>query len=215
MAVKGPFSFLIIFLTKFDRVFKMLRDKIHDANDLFLLSEMRAGNRAAFDSLYEKYKKDVFNEAYKRLSDADLAKDVTQDVFTSLWIKGSENEINNLPGYLYISIKNNTLRLMQRQSKFIPIPDLLEELDNNRNRADAEMLYKELTRAYDSLIESLPEQQRVIYKMRYNDHLTPDEIAQQLEISPKTVRNHLGKAITRLKAAMMLIQLLYLVVGKH
>ena len=193
----------------------MLGKKNHSADDVLLLSKLKAGNRTAFDILYEKYKKDVFNEAHKRLNDVDLAKDVTQDVFTALWIKGSERTISNLPGYLYIAVKNNTLRLMQRQNKFIPIPDLLLELDNNGNRADADILYSELTRAYGTLIESLPEQQRMIYKMRYNDQLTPDEIAVQLEISPKTVRNHLGKAINRLKAAMALIQLLCLLTVKH
>jgi RNA polymerase sigma-70 factor (ECF subfamily) len=193
----------------------MLRDKVHSAEDTFLLSEMRDGNRSAFDSLYEKHKKDVFNDAYKRLNDAHLAKDVTQDVFTALWVKASATDIHNLPGYLYVAIKNNTLRLMQRQSKFVPIPELLTELSTYRNRADAELLYKDLAKAYEALVGTLPVQQRVIYKMRYQDQLSPDEIAAQLNISPKTVRNHLGKALAHLKETFLLVELFLWIADKH
>ena len=187
----------------------MLGDKVHSPEDTKLLSLMRDGNRSAFDTLYDKYKKDVFREAYKRLSNEEQAKDITQDVFTALWVKGSQSSIDNLPGYLYIAIKNNVLRLMQRESKFVPIPDILLELSTNYNRADADLLYNELLRAYEALVESLPEQQRIIYKLRYNDNLTPDEIAEKLNLSPKTVRNHLGIALTRLKAAFMLVQVIW------
>jgi RNA polymerase sigma-70 factor (family 1) len=186
----------------------LLANKTHSVNDTSFLSQMREGVRPAFDSLYEKYKKDVFNEAYKRLSDPDLAKDITQDVFTALWVRGSQTIIDNLPGYLYSSIKNNVYRLMQREKKFVPIADLLIELDNNNNRADADLLYAELVKAYEGLIANLPEQQRIIYKMRYNENLSPDEIAEKLNLSPKTVRNHLGRALAHLKDAFLLVQLM-------
>lgn len=192
----------------------MLGNKAHTFEDTELLSQVRDGNRSAFDTLYEKYKKDVFNEAYKRLNDKEQAKDITQDVFTALWVKGSQTIINNLPGYLYISIKNSVLRLMQRESKFVPIPEVLKELNTNYNRADANLLYNELVRAYETLIESLPEQQRLIYKLRYKDNLTPDEIAKKLNLSPKTVRNHLGLALARLKAAFLLLHIIFWVTGK-
>ncbi len=192
----------------------MLADKVHSSEDTQLLAQMRDGLRAAFDAIFEKYKNDVFNEAYKRLNDKEQAKDIAQDVFTALWVKASQSPIDNLPGYFYISIKNNVFRLMQRACKFVPMPDLLLELASNQNRADADLLYKELVTAYEALVESLPEQQRIIYKLRYNDHLTPDEIAVKLNLSPKTVRNHLGIALSRLKTALMLIQLIWFFSGK-
>ena len=193
----------------------MLGDKKHNAEDTLWLSQMRDGQRMAFDRLYEKYKKDTFNEAYKRLNDKDLAKDIVQDVFTALWIKGSEMEINNLPGYLYIAIKNNVLRLMQRESRFVPVPELLAELYNNKDRADAGILYQELKNAYEALVASLPDQQRIIYQMRYDEQLSTDEIAEKLNLSPKTVRNHLGRALMRLKTTFMLLQIVFWIAGKH
>lgn len=193
----------------------MLGKKSHSMEDTLLLSQMREGKKCGFDSLYEKYKKDVFNEAYYRLNDTDLAKDITQDVFTSLWIKGAENVISNLPGYLYVSVKNNVFRLMQRQNKFVPISDLLMELTSNSNRPDANLLYNELFNAYQALVANLPVQQRVIYRMRYDEQLSPDEIAEKLKLSPKTVRNHLGRALLRIRFAFLLVQLLSWIADKH
>lgn len=186
----------------------MLGDKKHIAEDTLLLSQLRDGNVKAFDCLYDKYKKEVFNEAYKRLNNKELAKDVVQDIFTALWIIGSEKIINNLPGYLYIATKNNVLRLMQKESRFVAVPELLAELYNFKDRADAAIIYKELIAAYDALVTSLPNQQKIIYQMRYDEKLSSDEIAQRLNISPKTVRNQLGRVLARLKTTFIWLQII-------
>lgn len=192
----------------------MLSHKIHSLEDRLLLSEVKGGSRTAFDTLYGKYKVDIFEEAFKRLQDVDLAKDITQDVFTALWVRSSAADIENLPGYLYTSVKNNVYRLMQRQDRFVPMPDLLKELDNNANRADADVLYKELLKAYEELVAALPDQQRIIYKMRYDENMSPEEIAEKLNLSPKTVRNHLGRALMRLRPSIVLIQVVFLFASK-
>jgi RNA polymerase sigma factor (sigma-70 family) len=192
----------------------MLSKKAHSAEDTLLLAQLREGMRSAFDTLYDKYKADVFNEVYKRLGSVDQAKDVTQDVFIALWTKGADTVIHNLPGYFYIAIRNNVFRLMERQRKFVPIPELLSELKGNSQSADAAVLYKELRTKYEALVDNLPEQQRIIYRLRYDDQLTPEEIAQKLHLSPKTVRNHLGRALTRLKAAFLLAQVIFWMTGK-
>jgi len=193
----------------------MLAKKVHSFEDISLLAQLRQGDKVAFDRLYEKYKKDVFQEAFKRLENEEQAQDITQDVFTALYLKASENTIENLPGYLYISIKNNVYRMIQRQERFVPIPELLLELSSFSDYADANILYNELVNAYKGLVESLPEQQRIIYQMRFEEELNPDEIAERLGISPKTVRNHLGRALSSLRAATLLIQIVILFANKH
>lgn len=192
----------------------MLSGKNHTESDTLLLAQMRSGSKTAFDVLYEKYKRDVYAEANKRLHDPEQAQDITQDVFTGLWIKGSEQEITNLPGYLFISIRNKVLRTIARQDKFVPMPELLADLAESKERPDQQMLYKELLEAYEAIVNNLPDQQRIIYKMRYTENRSPEEIAELLNLSPKTVRNHLGKALASLKSAMMIIHILIYLTGK-
>jgi len=50
--------------------------------------------------------------------------------------------------------------------------------------------------------------------MRYQDELSPDEIALKLELSPKTIRNHLGRAKLKLRTTFMLFQLLVILAEK-
>jgi RNA polymerase sigma-70 factor (ECF subfamily) len=40
--------------------------------------------------------------------------------------------------------------------------------------------------------------------MRFEDDLSSQEIADRLQISPKTVRNQLGKALNKLRTSLML-----------
>ncbi|MFZ4100639.1 MAG: RNA polymerase sigma factor [Sphingobacterium thalpophilum] len=191
----------------------MLTGRVHCVMDSLLLAQLKEGSEDAFDILYEKYWSSVFDEAYKRIGHRDQAKDIAQEVLTSLWIRCADGPVENLPAWLYTATKNQVYKLFLAQERFIPISDLLNELKSYGYSADALILDKELNAAYQALIASLPEQQRVIYKMRYQDDLTPSEIASKLSLTPKTVRNHLGRALRKLRTTFMLIQFLLIIGG--
>ena len=181
--------------------------------DGVLLNQVREGNRDAFDDLYQKYWKHVYNAAYKRLSNYDQAKDIAQDVFTQLWVhlNASGTQIENLPGYLYTAVKNNVLRLLEKEKRFISIPNLLLDLESFKDHADADMLYAELERSYRAVLDKMPQQQRTIFQMRYDEELSSDAIANELHISPKTVRNQLGRALVKLKTTLFITLVCWLV----
>lgn len=192
----------------------MLTGKVHSRQDSLLLIQLSEGSIHAFDTLYEKYWNNVIDEAYKRIGDRDQAKDIAQEVFTSMWTRGTRTRIENLPAWLYTVTKNHVYKLIQKQERFVPMPDLLSELESYDDRADAAIVEKELLRAYEILIASFPDQQRIIFTMRYQDELIPNEIALRLNLSPKTIRNHLGRALIKLKTTFMVIQLLIILGGK-
>lgn len=179
-------------------------------SDCLLLKQLSDGNRFAFDALYKKYWSFVFNNAYKRLHDVALAEDVTQDVFTQLWHHTSEQEIKDLPGYLFISTRNRVIRLMERERRYQLVPDLLEHLKGLSESADAALLYQELKLTYETLIANLTEQQQLIFRLRYVDNFSAVQIAERLNLSPKTVRNQLGKISHKIRAAMFMIPVLWL-----
>ena len=181
--------------------------------DSVLLSQVREGNRDAFDDLYQKYWKNVYNAAYKRLNNYDQAKDVAQDVFTQLWIhlNASATQIENLPGYLYTSVRNNVLKSLEKEKKFVSVPDLLLNIESFKDNADADILYSELESAYRAVIAKMPQQQRTIFQMRYDEELSSDAIATELHISPKTVRNQLGKALVKLKTTLFITLVWWLI----
>jgi len=179
-------------------------------SDCLLLKQLSDGNRFAFDVLYKKYWTFVFNSAYKRLNNVSLAEDVTQDVFTQLWHHGGKQGIKDLQSYLFIATRNRVVRLLERESKYRLVPELLDHLKGLSESADAALLYQELKLAYEALIANLTSQQQLIFRMRYLENFSAMQIAEKLNLSPKTVRNQLGKISHKIRAAMFMIPILWL-----
>jgi RNA polymerase sigma-70 factor (family 1) len=185
-------------------------DSLYDAKDAELLTKLSEGSKPAFDMLYNRHWKQVFNAAYKRLNDEQQAQDIAQDVFVQLWIRGTKSPIENLSAYLQVSARNGVFKHFEKQGKLSALPDAIEEVTDEHDRADAGMLHQEFLKAFNELVETLPQQQRIIFRMRFEEDLSSQQIADQLEISPKTVRNQLGKALATLRTSLLVLQFLFI-----
>ncbi|WP_341838110.1 sigma-70 family RNA polymerase sigma factor [Chitinophaga pollutisoli] len=172
------------------------------AEDMMLLAEIRDGNSSAFDALYDKYWELVYAAAYKRLKDAVYAKDITQDIFLQLWLRREELDIDNLASYLFIAVRNNVFKWLDKTQRYIPMPELLADLDKAMDQADAELLKKELMVKYEAVVDTLTPGQREIFRLRYHDDLSTNEIANRLNISRKTVQNQLRKSVVILRSSL-------------
>lgn len=179
------------------------------ADDAKLLLLLSGGSKPAFDVLYNKYWKQVYNTAYKRLNDAERAQDIAQDVFVQLWVRGSKSPIDNLPAYLLVAARNGVFKHMEKEARYAALPDGAEELESPLGRADANMLHDEFLKAFNELIGTLPPQQQMIFNLRFNEGFTSQQIADELQISPKTVRNQMGRALTTLRKSLFLLHVLY------
>ena len=165
----------------------------------------------AFDALYEKYWEQVYNAAYKRLKDADYAKDITQDIFLKIWANRAELQIGHFAPYLFTAVRNNVFKWIEKEQKFTPIPELLTQLKQDKGSADAEMLAKEFMVKYEALVNTLTPAQQQIFRLRFNEDLSTKEIAEKLNISRKTVQNQLAKSVLQLKSSMDLLYFLLMV----
>ncbi|TCC99457.1 RNA polymerase sigma factor [Pedobacter hiemivivus] len=173
--------------------------------DQQLLLMLREGDRHAFDYLYEKHWDKVYDQAFKKLNDGTMAKDITQDVFISLWTHKETNYIDNLEAYLFSACRNNVFRQLKINNRFLPITDLIMEARVYYPQADAEILLEEFFKNYESLVSSLPAAKQTIFRMRFHEDLTTSQIAQELKISRKTVQNQLARALTILRASLLSI----------
>lgn len=177
------------------------RPDTHVADEL-LLARLKQGDNTAFDQLYERYWRQVYSAALKRLQDADLAKDATQDVFLKLWLNREQQQIERLEAYLHTAIKNKVLHVMEKEQRYTPLPELLVLLRTNKEYADAELLERELLKTYESLIQSLTPSQQQIFRMHFQNDMSTAEIAEKLSISRKTVQNQLGKAVAIVRSSL-------------
>lgn len=176
--------------------------------DQELLAMLREGDWSAFDALYDKHWHKVYANAFKKMHDPDLAKDITQEVFIYLWTHREGNYIDNLEAYLFSAVRNNVFRALKKDKKFLPIDELLLEVRIYCSEADARLLEKEFFEAYNILVEAMPAAQRSIYKMKYHENMSTIEIAERLNISRKTVQNQLTRAVHLLRASLLSIAVL-------
>ena len=183
----------------------MYQENSHQVEDALLLQQLSEGNKSAFNILYDKYWKQVFDAAYKRINDVDSSQDIAQEVFTQLWIRGSQTKIENLPAYLYVAARNTVFKFLEKQGRYTSIPEMVNQIEDPLDRADADIIFTEFLKAFNALTDALPTQQRIIFKLRFEEDLSSQQIADRLLISPKTVRNQLGKALATLRTSLLLL----------
>jgi len=181
--------------------------KIMDDNELLLL--LGNGDRSAFDALYTKYWKKVFNSAYKRLKDEGIAKDVTQDVFIQLWTRKSTSPIENISAYLAVSARNSVFKHLEKASKYTSLADCGIEPESNFGQADGILIHAEFLKGFEEILKTLTPQQQMIFNMKFNEGLSSQQIADELQISVKTVRNQMGRALQTIREAMFMFCILF------
>ncbi|SFH34060.1 RNA polymerase sigma factor [Pedobacter insulae] len=180
---------------------RMAVENLHEAEDSELLNELANGNRTAFDLLYNRHWKMVFDAAYKRVESVDDAKDIAQEVFVQLWQRRTKSPIKQIKSYLFVAARNGVFKHFEQSNKFVSNADAAHE-EQDPIHADQHLLYKEFVESFAQLVATLPPQQQQIFKMRFEQDMSSQEIAEALGISPKTVRNLLGRSLATLRASL-------------
>jgi RNA polymerase sigma factor (sigma-70 family) len=155
-----------------------------------------------FNEIYNRYWKQVFNAAYKRLGDIEKSKDITQDVFVQFFRRLKDRPIENIQAYLQASTRNAVFKFLEKQGRLSFTREIDEEIVDARADADERIRNQEFYQKFQVIVEALPDQQKIIFKLRFEEELNSLEIAEKLGISPKTVRNQLGKVLAILRSSL-------------
>ncbi|MBN9380947.1 MAG: sigma-70 family RNA polymerase sigma factor [Chitinophagaceae bacterium] len=160
-------------------------------NDDELLRQIKTGSSDAFSEIYNKYWDKTFMQAYDRLKDIKQSQDLTQDIFIRLWERRTSLDIQNLPAYLNTAVRNNVFKLVASHKVNEDCYNIAERLLPHSSSADHQLITDELIKAFHSLVDNMPPQRKKIFQLRYEQDLKTGVIAQQLNITQKTVQNHL------------------------
>lgn len=137
--------------------------------------------------------------ALRLVDDADVAEDLVQDSFMKVWMYiENKGEIYDFPSFIYRTVRNECLRYLRNNRMTLDeshIPDI-PEVDED----DIDTSYRD-ARIWKA-IDSLPEKCRAVFLMSKRDGFSNEEIAEELNISIKTVKNQMTKAFSRLREAL-------------
>lgn len=194
----------------------MFPNGLKNVSDKQLLDKVATGNVKAFRHLMLAYEPLVFNFVFKLVKSHVLAEEITQDVFLKIWEKAADfAHVESLSAWLYTVGKNHAYNKLKehaarrlREQDYAYNQDQVWELENQIHEKDLRLLVHDL-------VDQLPPQRKLIFKLKTEKGMTVDEIGQFLNLSPFTVRNQLTKSYGRIRklltenAYVLLIGLLF------
>lgn len=161
-------------------------------NDIQLIEKIKDDSYIAFETLFHRYKGKVFYFIVD-ISGGDyyLAEEIVQQVFVKLWeIRANLNIKRTVSAYLFTMSKNYFLNtIAQKSQEKLFLSQIQGNIENKT--VDSEVEYNLLLQDWERIIEKMPLARRRVYRMRYIEHLSQKEIADQLNLSENTVEAHL------------------------
>lgn len=148
-----------------------------------------------FEAVFKAYFAGLTYFAQKFVYDIDTSKEIVHDVFVKLWEKRNELDLSkSLKSYLFTSVHNRCLNYIRDNKKFDK-SDFSENVFNNYAENNDFLIEAEVKAKINSVMQKLPEKCRQIFEMNRFEGKKYHEIAQELDISIKTVEAQMSKAL--------------------
>lgn len=172
-----------------------------DLDDVELARRIRQGDHDAFRSFFEAHHKALFRFLMSKGIAEAAAEDLIQQAFIIIWEKRDGIKADrSLRGYLFRIAYTRMLNHIRDHSKFDtdePVP-----LSETRQTPEDHARHSELTEAVDDAVEAMPEKRRMVFDFCFMQGFTYRETADALDISVKTVENHMGIALKEIRTAL-------------
>ena len=158
---------------------------------------LKAGDETAFEMIFRTYYPALCNYAFTYVRDKDEAEEIVQSCFLNVWEKRGSIDIHtSLKSYLYAMVRNAGLnRLKHEKIREKHAAEVLVTSETSSESVSQKIHASELETRIMEAMEKLPTQCRLVFKLSRFEELKYAEIAEQLNISIKTVENQIGKAL--------------------
>jgi RNA polymerase sigma-70 factor (ECF subfamily) len=162
-------------------------------------------DEAAFEQVFKTHYKNLHAYAFTILKDEDEAEEMVQQVFFKLWERSENLSFSGpIAAYLYRAVHNESLNFLKHQKvKAGHQLHVAHSMKNKTEYGQGKMMRKELENKFREALNELPEQCRTVFQLSRFEDMKYREIADKLDISVKTVENHMGKALKLLRAKLV------------
>jgi len=171
-----------------------------DGDDDLLVARCLQGDKAAFESLVERYQRVLFTVALRMLGDHDEAVDATQNAFVKSYEKLATFDRNRrFFSWIYRILFNECLNAKRDRKPREPLTPDIAVVGSTSDLAEA----NERRRSVQAAILSLPIESREVVILRHFTELSYEEIGETLGIETKTVKSRLHSARQRLAELLL------------
>ncbi len=177
-----------------------LADLQKDDRELF--AAVVAGNQRSFEVLFKKYYQALCSYGFQFMEEDMAAEEIVQELFCAIWEQRETIQIEAFKSYCYRAVRNKCLnalkhlKVREEYKSHNQYQNELEEIADDDDQTD-----ERISKIQDA-IEAMPTVRQKVFKMSRYEGLKYREIAEQLNISVKTVEIHMSKALGYLRTEM-------------
>ncbi|MGV8095395.1 MAG: RNA polymerase sigma-70 factor [Mangrovibacterium sp.] len=175
------------------------------------MSRLKNNDEVAFKVIFNKYYSRLYYFILEFISPDDIAENIVQDTFFTLWNKRQElKNDSNLSAYLFTVAKNNCLYKLRdqryRQKLFMTNPLGQDEVDMNMEVLStldsSSYTFAEIDKIIERTLEELPPQCKKVFVLSRFEEKKNKEIAEELNISVKVVEKHISKGLKKFRESL-------------
>ena len=172
----------------------------HLLSDELLVKLMRVDDADAFNEIYKRYWKPLFQSARYKLKSDELAEELLQNLFLNLWEKRTVQQIENLSRYLSSVLKYQivnhyrTVFLAEKYADFVQ-----SRLEDYVDEPDIAVNVQEIVSIFEDVLQQLPQKTSRVFHMSRLEYKTTREIAAELDMPERTVEYHITQSLKLLR----------------
>jgi RNA polymerase sigma-70 factor (ECF subfamily) len=184
-----------------------------DSEDVLLVRRCLKKDERAHRELLSKYKRAVYNLAWRMVGEEEEAKDVTQEAFIRAFRSLSTFDTGRpFRSWLFRIATNLCIDHLRRRKAGVQSLDAMRSIDEDGWRTadiedsspgpDIQHEMAEQRRMLDRLVQSLPSRYRVVILLRHGRELSYNEIAEVLSVPVGTVKARIHRAHNLLRSSL-------------
>ena len=153
-------------------------------------------NAEVVTKIYRDYWKLLYSICYTKTHDEWASEELVQNVFVGLCRRGGELEVQtSIKAYLIKSTKSAIIHYYKEKVKHAQVSTtdlaILENANHENKLVEHNLVATQfLEEDIETVVAKLPQKCQKVYRLSRENHLNTKEIAAQMKISPKTVKNH-------------------------
>jgi RNA polymerase sigma-70 factor (ECF subfamily) len=169
-----------------------------------LVKQMKKGDKASFDMLYEKYKNMALHTAYLITGDYSYSEDVVQDTFVKVYLHCKElKNDSGFRAWMMQILVRTAYKCGRKKSRELPDDEVTQKMDTGRTLSSLEqVIMQEEAEAITQAVRKLPVKQRTVVVLYYYQEYQISEIAQIVGCLEGTVKSRLHTARKKLKSVL-------------
>lgn len=169
-----------------------------------ILNNLKKGDTTAFRAIFNEYSKKLYPFVFSMTKSRYASEDIIQEVFIKIWVNretiDSQNSFNS---FIYTIARNLTYNYLRNvaNSEYLK-QEMWKNISVLNSQTENLLQLREYENILSTILKKLPAQKKKIFVLSKKQGKSNQEIAELLEISPKTVKNHLWKTLQLIKTQL-------------